>query len=117
MRLLFLSNVFPSPLHPTKGVFNLNLVRALADVGNEVAVVAPIAWTDWVRAQRARRRQVDNCAEWTGIPVRYPVYFYTPGVLRTAYGWLMWSGIRAAVHDVIGQGHPQAIIAYWALPD
>ncbi len=118
MRLLFLSNVFPGPLRPTKGVFNLSMVRALAERGCQVEVVAPIAWTDWLSASRVERSELKkHLGEWAGIPASYPVYFYTPGMLRTSYGTFMWRGVRTAVRAAIDRLRPHAIVGYWMHPD
>jgi teichuronic acid biosynthesis glycosyltransferase TuaC len=118
MRLLFLSNVFPGPLSPGKGVFNHNMVRAVADNGHRVEVVAPIAWTEWFRASRERRQALKtHRGEWAGIPTSYPVYFHTPGVLRTKYGRMMWRGIRPTMEQAIERLRPEAIVAYWTHPD
>ena len=118
MRLLFFTNVFPNPLQPTKGVFNLGLVRALVELGHDVEVVSPVAWTDRLRAPRARRQQLQNHrGVWADIPVQYPVYFYTPGTFRAAYGWFMWRGVRHAVRAALDRLQPDAVVAYWTHPD
>ncbi len=118
MRLLFFSNVFPNPLQPGKGVFNLNMVRALAERGHELETVSPIAWTEWLQAPRERRRALrTQRGEWAGVTASYPIYFYTPGVLRTSYGRFMWRGVRSAVRTAIERLRPEAIVAYWSHPD
>jgi teichuronic acid biosynthesis glycosyltransferase TuaC len=118
MRLLFFSNVFPSPLKPTKGVFNLGLVQALAGLGHEVEVVSPIAWTDMWCTSSERRNQVSrHNGEWQGIRASYPIYVYPPGVLRSAYGFFMWRGVRGALRRSIERMRPDAIVAYWTHPD
>src|SRR5262245_5538235 len=50
LKLWFISNVFPSPFQPTRGPFNMELVRALARQ-HRVQVIAPVAWVDEVRAR------------------------------------------------------------------
>ncbi len=117
MRLLFISNVFPNPLQPTRGVFNLDMVRALARE-HDVRVVSPIAWTDEWRARRrgvslpAARRSVLH-----GIEVEYPRSYYTPGGLRTQYGRFLWLSTRAAITRHLESFAPEAVLGYWAHPD
>ena len=43
MRILLLTTDFPNPFEPHRGVFNLNLARALARK-HELRVVSPISW-------------------------------------------------------------------------
>jgi teichuronic acid biosynthesis glycosyltransferase TuaC len=118
MRLLLICNDFPNPYEPTRAVFNLNLVRALA-VRHEVTVIAPIIWGDeW----RARRRGADPiCRERRslveGIEVHYPRYVYPPGMLRSTYGWWFWQSVRRTVRRAVGDNPPDAVVGYWIHPD
>lgn len=114
MRLLLLSNVYPSPLHPTKGVFNRVMACAWAGQGHEVSVVCPIAWTDRLRA---RRPVAPDAARGDGVRATYPTYLFTPRVLRRAYGWFMWRSVRRSVRRALSGFQPDAVIGYWAHPD
>ena len=109
MKLLLLTNVFPNPWQPTKGVFNLELARALAR-DHDVRVVAPVAWVD----------------QWPGRPtepppatieVHYPRFYYPPKVLRRLYGWFLWQSVRGTVRRLLRSFAPEAVIGYWAHPD
>lgn len=112
MRLLFLSNVFPSRYHPVKGTFNLELARALART-HELRVVCPIAWTDawrgFVEGQHLK------CI--AGVPVEYPRYYYPPKLLRASYGWFLWQSLRGTFQRLLQSFAPEAILGYWAHPD
>ncbi len=101
-----------------KGVFNLGLDCALVQTGHDVSAIVPIPWTDWARASHARRHEVGQTTElFDGAPVRYPVYFYTPGTLRPAYGHFMWHGVRDASLEMMARQRPEAVIGYWTHPD
>ena len=50
-RIVFLTNVFPSPITPTKGTFNLALAKQLAR-RHELVTVVPVPWTDRFRAAK-----------------------------------------------------------------
>ena len=52
MRILALTNLYPNPFQPNHGAFNRQQFRALA-ARHEVAVIAPVLWTDEWRARRA----------------------------------------------------------------
>ncbi|MGE5611653.1 MAG: glycosyltransferase, partial [Bacillota bacterium] len=118
MRFLFIANDFPNPWQPTKGIFNLQLVRALAQQ-HDVQVVSPIPWIDeW----RARRRGVPPLgakrqAMRDGIEVHHPRYYYPPKVLHSHYGWFYWHSIRATVLHLFQSHPPDVVLAYWAHPD
>jgi glycosyltransferase involved in cell wall biosynthesis len=116
MNLLFISNVYPTPVAPTKGVFNSSLARALA-AGHRVRVIAPVPWTEeLVRSRRGlfppARAEIRD-----GVPVYYPRYYYPPRVLRSAYGWFYWRSIRRVARELIGAERPDVVLTFWAHPD
>lgn len=118
MRVLFITNVFPNPATPTKGVFNLNLACGLAR-HHEVSVIAPVAWTEPLQAIARGSAQLWDFDRATiaGIDVRYPHYFYPPWVLRSHYGWFYWRSVRRLVESTLQIERPNAVLAYWAHPD
>src|SRR5260370_24610357 len=118
MRLLFIPNDFPYPGDPTRGVFNLHLVRALVQE-HEVRVIAPRTWIEAASSKRARLNvlQSDSRAQLAGLDVQYPTYYSTPKLFRHAYGSFLWHSIKATVRRVLHSFSPDAVIAYWAHPD
>ena len=114
MRVLFLSLTYPTPWQPTAGSFNRAMVEALAHT-HEVRVVAPVPWTQRLRARRGRRADKPDLAK--GVPVLYPTYFYTPGFVRTRYGRFLWTSCRSALAQVEREFAPEAYLGYWAHPD
>jgi glycosyltransferase involved in cell wall biosynthesis/peptidoglycan/xylan/chitin deacetylase (PgdA/CDA1 family) len=118
MRLLFISNDFPYPGDPTRGIFNLHLVRALIRK-HEVRVIAPRTWIEAIHVQRSRTNVLhsDSRAQLAGIHVEYPTFYYPPKVFRNAYGFFLWHSLKSAIGRVLHSFSPDAIIAYWAHPD
>jgi glycosyltransferase involved in cell wall biosynthesis len=113
VNLLFITNVFPTPVEPTKGVFNFYLARALA-AEHRVRVIAPVPWT----AERGGGPFPPGRAEVRdGVPVSYPRYYYPPRVLRCAYGWFYWRSIRCAARAAVGAERPDVVLSFWAHPD
>lgn len=116
MRILFVSTIYPTPAEPGKGVFNRNLVRALA-ARHEVSVVAPVPWTaepPWRRAGGMtpyRSRVLD------GVPVHHPRYYYLPKLLASRQGWFYRRSVRATVGRVLADSRPDLVVGYWAYPD
>jgi glycosyltransferase involved in cell wall biosynthesis len=118
MKLLFLSNVFPSPYQPTKGTFNLELLRALAR-RHEVRVVAPVSWVDEWQARRRGIAPLSACRQSVvgGIETHYPRFYYPPRVLRNLYGEFFWFSVRPTIRRLLDEGPPDAVLSYWAHPD
>jgi glycosyltransferase involved in cell wall biosynthesis len=118
MRLLFITNVFPNPLQPTKGIFNLSLARELTQT-QQVRVIAPILWTDeWrLAANGVQAMPPERWESRHEIEIHYPRYYYPPKVMRRQYGWFFWHSVRRTVARVLAGFHPDAILAYWAHPD
>jgi glycosyltransferase involved in cell wall biosynthesis len=118
MRLLLLTNVFPNPFEPTKGMFNLGLARALARE-HSVRVLSPVSWLDEWRAQVRGKPTpaADRRAVLEGVEVVYPRYYYPPRVLRGRYGWFLWRSVRGSVGRLLEAERPDAVVGYWAHPD
>jgi glycosyltransferase involved in cell wall biosynthesis len=118
MHLLFITNVFPNRYQPTKGVFNLDMARALAR-DHEVCVVSPVSWVDEWRAWRTGGPAPgrDRCADLNGIEVHYPRYYYPPKVLREHYGRFLWSSTRGTIQRLARSHSPDAVLSYWVHPD
>lgn len=118
MRLLFFSNVFPTPAQPTRGSFNRNLIRALAE-RHEVRSVTPIPWTEELSGRIRKHRRIDrDRTGWVdGIRVNYPRFFYPPKVLHAHYGTFLWASVRKTMAKVLDEFSPDGIIAYWTHPD
>jgi peptidoglycan/xylan/chitin deacetylase (PgdA/CDA1 family)/glycosyltransferase involved in cell wall biosynthesis len=118
MRILFIANDLPNPIHPTKAVFNLQLVRALSRQ-HEVQAVSPVSWLDEWKSQKAggpslpaeRRAVID------GITIHYPRYKYPPRILRSYYSLFYWYSIRRTVKSLIKSSPPDLVLAYWVHPD
>jgi glycosyltransferase involved in cell wall biosynthesis len=115
LKLLFITNVYPSPWFPGKGVFNLRMTQAMVDLGHEVEVICPVSWIDRVRNRHSS--VAASSPQLKDTPARYPTFYYPPRTLRSAYGWLMWQSIKPAVLEIARRSPPDAVVAYWAHPD
>lgn len=118
MQLLLVTNVYPTPVEPGKGLFNHYLARALA-AKHRVNVIAPVPWADELLAKN-RRSQLfppNRAEDKDGVSVYYPRYYYPPRVLRSWYGWFYWRSICRVVQQVTDLASPDAIVSYWVHPD
>jgi glycosyltransferase involved in cell wall biosynthesis len=113
MRVLFLSNLYPAPWDPTRGTFNLNTVRALAEHA-EVRVVAPWGW--WTRARRPGEwlnAPTDTAAD---IEAFYPTYWSVPGA-HAMHGKRMAVSLKPHLARMRREFPFDAIVASFAYPD
>ncbi|MDA1017440.1 MAG: glycosyltransferase [Planctomycetota bacterium] len=118
MRILFLSNVFPTPSQSTRGTFNRTLVAALSRK-HAVRAIVPVPWTEeFGDLFRSGSKLGRDRTDWVdGIRVDYPRFYYPPKILRAQYGRCMWWSARKTVSRVTQEFAPNAIVAYWSHPD
>jgi len=118
MRVLALTNLYPSPLTPHRAPYNRHQLRLLAEQ-HSVRVIAPVLWTDeWAARRQALPalppgRSVMN----DGLIVDHPRYWYTPKILRGLYGQFFLASVRATFERVIAEFRPDVVFAPWAYPD
>jgi glycosyltransferase involved in cell wall biosynthesis len=113
MKVLALTNLYPSTREPTRGVFNRNGFLPLAR-RCDLRVLAPLPW--WSRLSRpgAWLRAPQETA--TGIPATFPTYWSVPGAPRL-HGAAMYASLRAQAHRLRSEFPFDAILAAWAYPD
>lgn len=118
MRILFLSNVYPSPVHPSKGRFNETMVSALQEL-HHVHVVCPISWLEQLRwsMKRLLLRAEQPAALNQVASTEWPLSFYTPGILRSHYGRFLWWSLKSSLGDLVQSLRPDVILSYWLHPD
>lgn len=115
MRVLALTNLYPTPFQPHRAPFVRHQLRLLAE-RHPVRVVAPVAWADEARALLAgqpRGRRVTH----DGLSVEHPVYWYPPHVGRRWYGHFFARSVRGAVRRAVREFRPDVLFAPWAYPD
>lgn len=118
MRILAITNLYPNPLQPHRGVFNRQQFRALAQ-RHEVRVIAPIAWTD----ERTARKKAGDASipenrtvNFDGLEVHHPRYWFPPRIARSTYARCFLRSIQDAYARMDGFT-PDVILAAWAYPD
>lgn len=118
MHILFITNVFPTPCVPSKGVFNLGTARALASF-HDVRVVAPVLWTEELFAPAHGHERIGESRSGRAgrIEVHYPRYYYTPKILRSLYGTFLWQSVRGTLHRMVEAEPIDVVLSYWAHPD
>lgn len=118
MRVLALTNLYPSPCLPTRAPFNRQLFRLLGE-RHPVAVIAPLAWTEEFRARRrglpalppGRRVELD------GLTVDHPRFYFPPRFIQQTYGWCFQVSVGPTFRRQVAAFRPDLIYATWAYPD
>jgi glycosyltransferase involved in cell wall biosynthesis len=108
VRILAVTNLYPSPHQPHRASFNRRQFAALA-LDHEVRVIAPIAWTSAVTRQTPRMND--------GITVHHPRYLYTPKILRSLYGHFFEQSIGPCFEAQVSEFRPDVVLGCWAYPD
>ncbi|HVJ81560.1 MAG TPA: glycosyltransferase [Planctomycetia bacterium] len=117
MRVLALTNLYPNPYQPNRATFNRNRFRLLNDCA-PVRVIAPVSWTDAVRARwRGEPKLPAGEIEFDGLPVSHPIYWFTPRALRRSYGRFFEFSVRGAFERALREFTPDVVFAPWAYPD
>ncbi len=116
MNLIVITNLFPNPLEPHRSPFNLKQIRALAN-NHDVTVVSPVSWVSKIKnAIKFKSLSLYKISKYQNIEVRYPTYYYFPGMLRYLNGYFMFFSIYRTVmkiHNV----DKATFLATWLYPD
>src|SRR4051812_3207138 len=116
MRILAITNLYPRPGHETLAPFNRRQFAALAQ-HHELAIVAPILWTEGLRDRWAGRKPPPRDRNSDGILVDYPWYYYTPKMFEHHYGAFFLASVRGAVERMRTELDPDVVLASYAHPD
>ena len=117
MRILSLTNLFPSPYLPHKAPFNEYQFRLLGE-RHPVSIIVPIAWTDEFRARRRglprlpHGRRIDH----DGLAVDHPRFYFPPKFSSRTYGPLFEMSVRRAVPSAGGRVPPGPGVRHVGLP-
>lgn len=119
MRVLIITNLYPSSHQPHRAAFNRQQFGALARSGeHQVRVIAPVAWTRaWTSPTGPARPQDGLSRVDDGVAVLHPRYLFTPKVLRGCYGHFLTRSIRRCFHESVRVFRPDVVLGSWAYPD
>ena len=115
MKVLFVSNLFPNPHEPTRGIFNFHQVRHLAKLA-EVRVVVPIS-RSFIRGRYVTTKPVPPETELDGLKVSHPVAWYLPSIGTPLNAWLYALSLAPVIKRIHHEFPFDVILANWAYPD
>ena len=114
MKVLLFTNLYPSLREPTRGLFNLNKFRALAE-RCEVRAVVPVP--AWKRISHPMDLLRPVAEAWDGIRATYPSYLAVPRVAPQWHAEGMYQSVRSHVRKLHGEFPFDVIISVFAYPD
>lgn len=98
MNCLVLTDTFPNRLKPWRGPYNRRQIECLARHCG-LSVVNPLPWTRLLSSPRIVSLLGRNDAVLDGIPMRHPVFWYLPKMLRGN----TWRGVLAAARRGVSE--------------
>lgn len=114
MKALFFSQIYPSPWEPTRGPYNFNVFRAVANYC-EARVIAPRPW--WLRARRRPGELLHTPhLDWNGLDSAYPTYWSMPG-LHTIHARAMYLSLSRQVETLRKDFPFDVVLGAWMYPD
>jgi glycosyltransferase involved in cell wall biosynthesis len=99
MRILMVSHLYPSRADSVNGSFVHSQVKALAEMGCQVKVLAPVAYAPFplylVKEKWRRFQQTPRRDDYQGVEVEYPRIIRTPrAVFFTLAGWNYYLALK-----------------------
>jgi len=121
MNLLLVTNLFPTPVDPERGVFTLQLVKRLKKLCN-VTVVCPLPYFPKLSVLS----KLDKWYQFALVPAEYeiegikvysPKYPLIPKLSESRHAFLMSLGIKSFIHRLNRKIKFDAINSHWLFPD
>jgi len=121
MKLLLVTNLFPTPYDPERGVFTLQLAKRLQK-HCKVTVICPLPWFPNFKFLHSVNKwlqysQVPEKYEIEGISVYSPKYFVIPKLSENFHASLMSHGIFSCIKKLHCKEKFDAINSQWFYPD
>ena len=113
-KLLIITNLYPTPWDPFRGTFNFQQFNYLAKY-MDIKLIVPVSWKDRLLLHNKPTTALEP-HPLQGKAV-YPLYFYTPGILRSTYGWSLWLSLKLQCHRWIKDFAPDYLLSCWAYPE
>lgn len=121
INLLLITNLFPNPIDPTRGIFTLQLVKKLKLFYN-VTIISPLPWFPKLSIFRIFKKWhsfslIPENYSIEGIDVYSPRYFMIPFVSEPFHGILMFFGLFRMFLKLEKKSHFDIINTHWLYPD
>lgn len=121
LSILLISNLFPTPTDPIRGVFTYQLVKRLTALC-DVTVVCPLPWfPGWLQGKMFEKwadfARIPTVYEWQGITVHSPKYPMIPKISEAAHAAFMFPALYGTVKRLHRLRRFDAVNTQWLYPD
>jgi len=128
LNIAFVSNLFPSKIEPTRGMFNKQLVQSISKQC-KVTVVCPLPYFPSINLFKKYEKwffysQIPNKYVWEGTLVYSPKYFMIPKISEAFHSFLVFYSIFRVLRflklknrvDIVNAHYlyPDGVASYWA---
>lgn len=116
MKVICITNLFPDVTRPGLAPFNKQQIMHLA-AHHEIRLIVPVPWPRYA-ALALRGKRPEPLEEFRDlVRVHYPLYLYTPKIMRRSYGAFYERSIAALFDRLVRADRPDVVYATWAYPD
>ncbi len=115
MKILCVTNLFPDSTRPDFAPFNRQQILHLCDL-HAIHVITPVPWPHVLRKALEGKKPAP-LEEFDRIKVDYPVYFYSPKMMRDLYWRFYKLSIGGVFRKAVEVFRPDLVYATWAYPD
>lgn len=121
MNLLLVTNLFPTPSDPERGVFILQLVKRLKNIC-DVTVVCPLPYFP----KLSFLKKLDKWYQFSLVPTEYeiegikvhsPKYPLIPKLSESRHAMLMSLGLKTFIRRLNNEKKFDAVSSHWLFPD
>ena len=114
MKVLFLTNLYPSADAPTRGMYNVHVFGAISRCC-ETRLISPRPW--WSRLKQPGKLLSAPREDRSGMPAVYPNLWTVPRYGLPRNGTMLARSLRPYVRRIHREFPFEAILAAWAYPD
>jgi teichuronic acid biosynthesis glycosyltransferase TuaC len=121
IKVLLVSNLFPTPVDTTRGIFTYQLAKQLREMC-DVTIICPLPWFPrWAASGIFKKwseyAHVPSVYTWEGITVHSPKYLMIPKISEAIHAVLMLPTLYLTVRRLHKKMNYDAINTQWLYPD
>lgn len=121
MKILVITNLFPNPTEPTRGIFTEQILSPIKRK-NDVDVLTPVPWFpknivfNSIKKWK-KYKEIPSEYIWNNQEVKSIRYFYIPKIGGPAHALLMSIFLKKAISKLHKENNYDCINARWVYPD
>lgn len=122
MKIVLLSNLFPNPVEPVRGMFNFHIAKHLVSLGHKVTVVSPLPYFPAIKALQRMQTwykfsQIPTDAVWGDVRALYPKYPMIPKISDALQAFFMIPVLFKVLSSLQRSEGIDVVNAHYLYPD